>query len=654
MGGRIAYRPEIDGLRAIAVILVVAFHVGVPGFSAGFVGVDVFFVISGFLITRLLRAELHASGRIDLADFFARRVRRLIPALTLVVVATLTLALALETPSLELRPLAESALFASVFLSNVYLQQAVSGYFGAQADVTPLLHTWSLAVEEQFYLVWPILLIALAGAGRRFKLRDSRLTASVLWVGALVSLGLFLAVGEVKPGAAFFLTPFRAWELGLGALLAVAPPVHGQRLGVTVQTLGLAAILSMTVLLGAFKPSLPVLGAVLGAVAVVAGTAAAPEGPVARLLAARVPVLIGKLSYGWYLWHWPLLALARAEDLGERVLWRDLPLAVLALGLAYLTWRLVERPVREAGVGPFRTPRGSLLAGAAMIAGCAVLSVLTLAWAQALARHEPLASAISAAGRPVRLPGPCDGSERVRIDLPPIEQCKLGDRSSRRSVLLWGDSHARDLAPGLAKGAADARLGLIPLVRSGCRPYVSFPPAKGERRIRYRRCATFSRNVLAALPELQAEHGVQAVILAARWDDDSEPAMALRESVVALRAQGLQVLLVAGRPVFDSNVPRCLSRLGVSRCALERRQFEASRRSELALLNDLAREAPGVTVWDPADQLCSPAACSPILDGEVAYIDTSHWTAKTSMRLAPAWTRVLETVVAEGPDLNPP
>ena len=320
----IRYRRDIDGLRAIAVLAVVAYHAGLGG--AGYVGVDVFFVISGYLITSLLLQEHAATGTIDLLAFYARRVRRIVPAAVLVVLATLGATMALLSAG-QVAETANSAGAALVFVANVYFQVNSGGYFDGPAERLPLLHLWSLSVEEQFYLAWPALLL----------LTRSRKAFVVLALASLALAEFWIARGS---DAAFYQTPARFWELAAGGIVAASPARALPRWALPA---GLVATLAACVVALPHFPGLGALPAVLGASLLIA---AVHGGASNAFLASRPMVGIGLVSYSLYLWHWPLLALYRATTI-EQALPVRLALCAVALLLAIATWRYVEQPFRR-------------------------------------------------------------------------------------------------------------------------------------------------------------------------------------------------------------------------------------------------------------------------------------------------------------------
>lgn len=437
------YRPAIDGLRALAVLPVIFFHGGVPGFGRGYVGVDVFFVISGYLITSLIATELK-SGRFDLAAFYERRARRILPALFFVVLCTLPLAWVLLLPD-DLERFAKSVVAVPLFLSNVYFWRS-TGYFDTAAEWQPLLHTWSLAVEEQYYLAFPLLMLAAKSARGRTVMLATLCAASL----ALAAWGT-----TSKPAAAFYLFPTRAWELLAGGLLAIAPrraefALHRKAVDDLLALAGLVLVVSG---LASFPPGLalhgpPALLPVAGSMLLIA--CAVPGTWTARFLSWRPLVGLGLISYSAYLWHQPIFAFTRhgasSSDLGPV---RTLAGIALTLVLAAATWAFVERPFRARGrIQRKRFVRLSLGMGAAIV------SVgLAAAWVDGFAarlskEEQQLAKYARYDFAELYLQSSCFlQPEHTFADFAP--GCGNASAHNGKSTwLIWGDSHAAAIAAG--------------------------------------------------------------------------------------------------------------------------------------------------------------------------------------------------------------
>ena len=330
------YRREIDGLRAVAVLPVILFHAGLSFWSGGFVGVDVFFVISGYLITTILIEE-RARGTYSVLSFYERRARRILPALFLVLVACIPFAW-MWIPPYPFEDFARSLAFAALFISNIHFLEH-GGYFDINADLRPLLHTWSLAVEEQYYLLFPLVLFFLKDFRRRKFL-------AVFTVLALISMAVAEWGWRNYPNQNFYFTPSRLWEMLAGSICAVVLYRRAQMKSEILAGLGLAMIVLSSVFYSAVMPFpsfytlVPVGGTCLIILFAERGTLTA------KLLSVKPLVGIGLISYSAYLWHQPLFAFARIRSLSEVPDWVMIGLAVVSLGLAWLSWRFVEQPVR--------------------------------------------------------------------------------------------------------------------------------------------------------------------------------------------------------------------------------------------------------------------------------------------------------------------
>jgi peptidoglycan/LPS O-acetylase OafA/YrhL len=592
--------------------VVVAYHVGLPGFAGGFVGVDVFFVVSGFLISALLLRELELTGGIDWAGFYARRARRLLPALAVVLCATLALGSLLLLPWLEQPALARSAAATALFVANVLYLRELADYF-AVPGTSPLLHTWSLSVEEQFYFAWPLLVFAI----HRLARGRSRLVGAGFGV---VGLASFAAAAAMPAPEAFFLAHARGWEFAVGAGLAVAarsrPPAPG---GVRALfgACGLALLALTTALLGE-GDHFPVPAALLpvGATAALLVAGTGDRAPAAtRLLTAWPLPLLGRWSYSWYLWHWPLLALARAAALEERHLARDAALALLALALAAATVRWVEDPVRFGRPGPLATSRGSLL-----IAGAATLVVV--AAALALDTRAAAASARVA----------------LRLGLEP-QVAAAGPGAGAAIVFVWGDSHALSLTAGARAVAGPLGLGIETRSRDNCPPVGGSDPG----------CNDFNAAAFAALGERPQ---VAGVLFVARWSRHGgfpgrgigtstpgtrEMATRLERGLFAtlgrIEAAGRRAVLVAPVPELAAAGVPCLLRRSPAECSRPRARVDADRQAAIALLDRVAARFPrSVRVYDGIDGLCSPLLCPADENGAALFVDSHHTSRRGAER----------------------
>nr|WP_199064143.1 acyltransferase family protein [Chromobacterium sp. ASV5] len=671
------YRPDIDGLRALAVLSVVAFHIGLPGFAGGFVGVDIFFVISGYLISGLLRQELRQQGRIDFKAFYARRIRRLAPALILTVLATLLIAYFVMLPDDQIKLGREVRAVATLSANHHFLQHAFD-YFDADADLKPMLHIWSLAVEEQYYLVWPLLLWGVFRlSGNDGSLTDRRMRLALAGVLA-ASLALCLWLSYRDAPRAFYLMPARAWEFAAGALLAVVSlPAGWRRLALPCSALGLALLLGSVGLLNdkMVFPGVIVLLPVAGSMLFILGGALNPENAVSRFAGMRPWTSIGILSYGFYLWHWPLLALGRYWGLGERSLPRDALLGgVLALLLAWLSYRFLEQPLRQgkwqglSGTGRTLKTGLKLTVGLWLLATVAMYLPKRFPWP---GQQPILAAKRDAMHFNDACNMPSDG-----LPLAARSDCVVGAAKAPLRLLAWGDSHTDHLMPMYLQLAADRQVSILRRVYHGCPPLPDVLPA-GEGK-RYSWCANFARAVRAELPQLAAQ-GVTGVLMNARWDGyaaQSLPGRPARVGVVEAGLSGMPVIpgsMKAGEPPLDRasslqvlengldrnaaylrqlglklvlalpeaemrrSPPECVARLGAAACDTPRADAEAQRRETVAMLKRVAARHDNIRLWDPLDRFCDARTCYASRDGKILFQDRDHITATMARSLADSY-----------------
>ncbi len=528
--GRAAPRRDIQGLRGIAVLLVMLAHAGVPGLGGGFLGVDVFFVLSGYLITSLLVREAERSGRVSIPRFYARRARRILPAATLVLVVT-ALAAALFLPFVEADRVSADVLWAAFFAANVHLAVTGTDYFNTDLAPSATQHFWSLAVEEQFYIVWPLLVLLVAlGVRHRGRRSGSPVAGRVTLVAAglsLVSLGWSVWATSHSPSTAYFSTFARAWELGAGALLATTGTLVAARCGRRTREAlaggGLVLVLAAAVLISPEDPwpgSLALLP-VLGTLALLAAGLPGPGGTPTTTSAGRLVELpplrwCGDISYSLYLWHWPLLVLPAAYLGRDLSLVEALGLMVAAVGVSTASYHLVENPFRHSRglVGQGRalalwpvavavTAASVVLSGwlaptppSAVAATPATIGTLPAPAGPdenedeearpslVAAVQDALVLATDPARREDPIPFPLAqdllalNQDRVQFDdrctAEPDETthdlCPSGDTASSDTIVLLGDSHLNMWSPGLEPTATQQGVRLLPLIKFGCSP----------------------------------------------------------------------------------------------------------------------------------------------------------------------------------------
>jgi peptidoglycan/LPS O-acetylase OafA/YrhL len=640
----------------------------VPGFSGGFVGVDVFFVLSGFLITRVLLDDADRLGTIDFGDFYARRIRRILPALT-VVIAFATAAIPFVSVSQEQAGVASTSAVAAVFFySNVFFSHQTESYFAPQLDLQPLLHTWSLAIEEQFYLLWPLAIFLLIVLSRRFAWNLLRAASGFFLIVLAGTLAFSIWRTWTEPIGAFYLMPSRAWELASGALLLV----HAERLRALSPSmrrlLRLVGLLGITAAAMVFTSETPFPGAaailpVASTVLVLAGVQSSEAVGDATILTWRPVVFIGLLSYSWYLWHWTLLALRRSYVLGERSLGLDLLMCAVALPLAYLTYRYVETPVRTMRVGFLRHKRWTFAFGAALCAVC-----LGSAQAAAIASNSGTSRLTVMADSPPLLRR-CSSSGEFRGFPTPDSSCTDGAQGSPIGVVLWGDSHAGHLLPMVGEVLRTRQLVALQRTRLGCPPVINAAPVS---RVRIdTECARFNQAVVADLADRRSA-GLKAVVLSARWavyltEPAPDPAdryleglsrldapstaafgvwphdkqgsaetleRSLRDTFEKLRTLGLDAIVVAPTPEMTVRAPACLLRRPEVECGVSRRSADARRATALAAIRAAATGFDHVRLWDPIDRFCDANRCHVVRDGELMYFDANHLTSAWSRHLA--------------------
>ena len=626
------FRPDIEGLRGVAVLLVVLFHTGLPGFRGGYIGVDVFFALSGYLITGLIVSEIENTGAFRFRKFYARRIRRLLPASGLMVVGVLLAGMVLYSP-LELSRYAIWGAYTSAYVSNFMCMREAGNYFVGTVTDNPFLHTWTLAVEEQFYLLWPALIafVFLRSRSRR------RLAVSLVAVTAL-SLGACIWVTYVRQSWAFYSLPTRAWEFAAGGLacLLQRDDLTGKEKWLRVLSwAGLAGLLGSAHYFDAVKlvfPGYVALVPVGGTLAMLLEGASGNQSILQKMLAWPVAQWLGRLSYSWYLWHWPFLVYAKACVPGLRWYAR-LFVAASALLMAQLTYWFLENPVRFS---PFLVAKPGLSLGmAVLVPAVGISTALSASYAASKSLANGEQNQIEAAIRigPWRdCLEPTDGSR--------FTECVFGDPQSTTKVVLIGDSHAAQWFSAVNSIAAERHWRLVTFLKGNCQ--IAALEKTSDGRVRHARCEAWRRKALdrvAALSPAMVVLGENSGFVASglpitpeQWGDG------LRATLTTLDAIGAKTLVMADIPAYSFDVPVCLSRAsaaiwGARPCVTARAigLNEPVRDQERAAVSGDANAR-----WvDFADLFCPGSRCQPVVDNVVGYRDGNHMSEALANHLAP-------------------
>ena len=615
------YRPEVDGLRALAVLAVMFFHADI-GCSGGYVGVDVFFVISGYLITNLILKDLE-SGRFSLYGFWERRIRRILPALAVVLIATILAGCFILLPK-DFNLFGQSLAAQALLVSNVSFWWK-TGYFAAGAETNPLLHTWSLAVEEQFYLLFPLLLALLHRASRKLMI------GSIAVLG-VASFGLSIYGTYTHPSATFYLLPTRAWELLLGAFLAIqlSRQLMSSWKYDLIGWLGLAAI-AVSIFGYERETRFPGLAAVLpcGGTALILWTNENKLSSVGKLLAWRPFVFVGLISYSLYLWHWPLLIFARYWMFHQMPIYSRMTILALSAIAAILSWRFVETPFRNRLVLPGKRIfafAGGVMAGLLFL-GVAILNNFVPSF---FGKIFP-----SVAQRAQQWPELMFAPEMSVAAAQRGDFIELGNSGKNQpvNVLVWGDSHALAVLPALdalcrdnsVRGVMAARYATPPLLGACAEPFAD------------------------AVVEYVRNSKIKDVLIVGHWSlyrgefGISATRRRLLATIELLRSLGARVLIMKDVPLQrwgGSKVLAAIELFGTEEFGIPLEEHRLTAKRDEPLFENL--EAPDVLLLDPSEYLVDQnGICRVVLNEKILYSDNNHLTSEGAMLLRPLFSKAI-------------
>lgn len=626
----IPFRPDIEGLRALAVGLVIASHAGLPFLGGGFVGVDVFFVLSGYLITRLMMKEISSSGTVDFVRFYARRARRLLPAAITMVIVVSSVEAIIMNPVAQFKTL-KAAIATVLFSSNLYFAHLQLQYFYQHSAPNPLLHTWSLAVEEQFYLMWPLILLLLARSFKTLRGRSAALAAI-----SLASFVICVRLTATNPVLAFFEAPARGWEFGAGGLLAFLPDrwlTEYRRIWPWLGGIGIIALVACAELIKAsmfpgYVAAFPLVGTLL----ILSAGVGSPESLAPRLLGATPAQLLGKLSYSLYLWHWPVLVIARQLIPSNSVSVRLGSIAVAGI-MATVCYGAIENPIRRQ---PYLIARPGLTIAQALLSATLCIGAIgtwgaILKHSEQFRKYEQVAQDIPGVYRKG-----CDPA----IPDPHPAMCFFGETSQPQlTMVLFGDSHAAQWFPALLQIADAHHWRLATIIKPGC---TALSIREETTPLMERVCQEWRRAAFGDIERLRP--GLVIVTSASRHpgadgnmvQDTQIWETGARDTFAALGKQGEKVRFIRDTPFADYDVPGCLAQAewdGHTQCpapvpavALSPGVYAAEARAGQGFDN--------VKFLDLSDLLCGPTSCYLELGGQIIYRDGDHMTASFSRSLA--------------------
>lgn len=630
------YRPDIDGLRALAVMAVVLFHIDKTWVPGGFIGVDIFFVISGFLITGNITSDI-GQGRFSIAEFYQRRIKRIMPALMVLLLVTLIAGQIIMLPA-DFKDLSLSSVFSALSLANFYFLFSVdTGYFADDSTTIPLLHLWTLGVEEQFYLLWPLILAAWGTRGY------SRLVLAGLAMVALASFLLAQFVAPSAPMTAYYMLPMRAGQLLAGAICLMAVRHHYREVRLPRLLREMLALLSLALIAGSLVfihegdlfPGLLAIPVTLGAVGLIY-VGSAGGSLINRALSFRPFVLIGLISYSLYLWHWPVLAFARylAGDLDLQL---KLICFIVMMAASILSYRLVEQPLRRTKASLariftvyFAVPTVLLATITAAVFATGGLGL----WRSDSTYFAQVERMFAESGRSTDIGYVCQRF-MLRDTMLTDPACRINATEEPR-VLMWGDSNSGHYVGTVREIADEAGFGFRNVSISSCPPILTNPGRFSSVRFS-ESCEASVDMVREILPEY--DH----IILAANWENHLSRngqafLSAVSETINALTENGATVMVIGRIPQLTQADPTCpikALRFPFLRCA-DRSAVDRGIADGVNTVIRMTAESHGASYIDFNDYLCDGASCRGVIDGQFSYYDRDHLSWRGAERLGEA------------------
>ena len=660
---KLSYRPEIDGLRAIAVLAVILFHAEIETLSGGFIGVDIFFVISGYLITAILIQSLQ-TGTFSFSSFYARRAKRLLPAALVMILVTVLFGAIILSPE-KYYELAKSATFSNLFMANVWFMKH-SGYFDVSTQISPLVHMWSLSVEEQFYFVYPLVLFF------AYKLGGVKAIYVSITAIIIVTFALNIAIINVQPDFTFYMLPTRAWELGLGALIHFIPALKSHRANTTLSSISLLAIFYALFSINendAYPGYLALIPTIASAVLIY--TAHGANNVIQKLLSTTGMVFIGKISYSAYLWHWPIIVFYRIYINQRNFSYFEVIALILVSMIAgYFSWRYIENRYRY---NSFNSNKVLKVSGYCILTSSVLISSVLISRGFPV-RVSPELQAIS--NNQLMRTNPC--VENITLFSKLDEKfCVIGEawEHASRKGIVWGDSHSLHYGQVLHQQAKAHGISLVIAPRK-CPAYLNMAYIRSH----YPKYPQFSEHCTfrnqQTLEWLDNNPDIDLVILASAWSSQlrmhytklapankSNSALGERNDelgaklakvafeVLLTKLASQDVLIIADMPRPNRNLNECAfsenTHLLRQKCSndmyksLDTKTILAWHKSSNALVEDMATQFNNVSAIIPSDYLCEELLCKTYISGELIYRDDNHIRSNLSNTTAAELAKIL-------------